>query len=495
MASNDAWFGGWLPVRASQRLWLVAVLALLVVPLALGVQRWERTFGVPYQDDWAISVQQTSDDGYIVAGSNKRDTTQDRLWLLRLDTMGNLLWERRYCPTGCDFTRAYSVVQTRDEGFVAAGSIGAPDTNPYHNDFTYVIRFDSLGDSLWAKRFGRWSHAHDIEQTRDGGYVVAGRTSLYSGGVEWPFLYVIRLDSLGDSLWSRTLGDSGYCAEATAVKETPDGGFIVAGDTDIGGDCRAWLVRLDSAGNLKWTRTISTGVHLVEVTVNSDGGFTAAGSTSLYGAGLSDYYLVRTDSLGRSLWFRTYGGANTDGCMGMARCPNDGGYVLAGQTWSFGAGCDDAWVVRTDSLGFERWMQTYGGSDWDDAWAVEQTSDEGFIVVGTTVDDAYVIKTDGNGSAAIDDNGESQQPEESLPLIRAPGLVEGQLTCQYFQLVGGRARIELFDASGRRLSRVELGCHNAGWHDLQIPVAPPAGARFLRLLTNGQSATAKFIVP
>jgi hypothetical protein len=195
------------------------------------------------------------------------------------------------------------------------------------------------------------------------------------------------------------------------------------------------------------------------------------------------------------LWTRTYSSPLGAHCSSVSQT-RDGGFILGGieATPSGLRAC----LIETDSNGNEQWRQDYAGYPY--CYAAQQTSDLGYVLAGYCSDSAgsdegFVIKTDKYGSAAVTDSREDRRVEKPVPLIRVLALVAGQLTCQYFQPIAGRVRIELFDASGRRLSRVNMGHRSGGWHDLQVLVAPPAGARFLRLDVYDQSATAKFIVP
>jgi hypothetical protein len=129
-----------------------------------------------------------------------------------------------------------------------------------------------------------------------------------------------------------------------------------------------------------------------------DGGYAAFGKTESLGAGLSDFWLIRTDGYGDTLWTRTYGGTGWDDGY-SARQTTDGGYILAGRTTSFGAGWGDVYLVKTDDVGDIVWTRTFGGSSDDFAFSVRQTEDEGYILVGGSSNDVYLVKTDAEGNA------------------------------------------------------------------------------------------------
>lgn len=437
-------------------------------------------------------MRQTADGGYIVVGVAQ----PSGIYLLKTDSLGDTMWSKNYADFPSESRNARAIAIAHDRGFITAGIV-----HMQAEEYLYLLRTDSLGDSLWALRTTFCpgpAAGSDVTPTRDGGHMVVGGQGV-GDTASGPL--ALRLDSLGGVLWWKMylLGDHAY---AECVDTCPDGGFVLAGYRTSGpGFSDGFMMRIDSLGDTLWTRSFSGpgDETFFSVRCTPDGGFIAGGNTNSNTGGTDKAFLVKTDALGHQVWRRTYGGAANDYCVEARAMPN-GSYIFAGVTSSYGAGSYDGWLVNVDSSGSERWRRTFGGEDWDAFAATELTQDSGCICCGYSASfgggiDIYLVKTDSSGSAAVAYSQKDRQPGEPVPLIRVPGFVAGQLTCQYFQPIAGRARIELFDASGRRLSSVDLGYHSAGWHDLQVPVAPPTGARFLRLLVRDQNATAKFIVP
>ena len=259
-------------------------------------------------------------------------------------------------------------------------------------------------DTLWTKHFGGGGNdfAHGIAGTNDGGYIITGLTESYGAGVA--DVYLLKTDSGGDTIWTQTYG--GVQTDwGMGVFQTEDGGYIIAGSTtSFGmGDWDAYLIKTDSAGNEEWSRTfggmlIDAGNCLGQTT---DGGYIIAGTTYSFGAGDSDLYLVKTDSAGNLIWGHTFGGTEMDGAAGV-QPTSDGGYIMAG--WSGPGDNYDAILVKCDSAGTQEWLQTYGGDDWDDAWAVLQTAEGGYLITGITYSfgpgpvNIYLVKTDENGN-------------------------------------------------------------------------------------------------
>ncbi|GAG49427.1 unnamed protein product, partial [marine sediment metagenome] len=218
-------------------------------------------------------------------------------------------------------------------------------------------------------------------------------------------VYLVKTDSMGVEEWSRTFGGS---SEDTAysVEETSDGGYIITGYTSSfgAGNSDIYLVKTDSMGVEEWSRTFggSDSDNGDSVQQTSDGGYIIAGRTFSFGAGGMDIYLVKTDSQGLEEWSRTFGGSGED-YGGTVQVTSDGGYIITGNTQSFGAGGRDAYLVKTDSMGVEEWSRTFGGSGEDYGWAVQETSDGGYIITGSTQSfgagnsDVYLVKTDSMG--------------------------------------------------------------------------------------------------
>jgi hypothetical protein len=245
--------------------------------------------------------------------------------------------------------------------------------------------------------------AQAVIQTDDGGFAVAGSTISFGAGLS--DVWLIKTDSDGNMLWNKTYGDV-YNDCAFSLVATSDGGYALAGFTYFfaAGGYDFYLVRTDSDGNMLWNQTyggpdIDMGYSLVGT---SDGGFAIAGETDSFGAGLSDFWLVRTDSDGNMLWNKTYGGTENDRGWSVV-LTNDGGYAIAGSTESFGAGKEDVWLVKTDAAGNMQWDQTYGDTETDNAFSLIATGDGGFAVTGSTNSfgngdyDVWLVKIDYDG--------------------------------------------------------------------------------------------------
>ena len=279
---------------------------------------------------------------------------------------------------------------------VFAESFGCPRLYPSPNP---------LSATSFAKTYGGigYDFSYSVQQTSDGGYIVAGATSSFGAGSG--DIILIKTDANGNISWAKTYGRAGW-DEARSVQQTSDGGYIVAGRTNSfgAGSYDIILIKTNANGNISWAKTYG-GTDYEEassVQQTSDGGYIVAGRTYSFGAGGYDIILIKMNANGNISWAKTYGGTDYEEASSVQQT-SDGGYIVAGATSSFGAGGYDIILIKTDANGNISWAKTYGGTDWDEARSVQQISDGGYIVAGRTYsfsvgsDDIFLIKTDANG--------------------------------------------------------------------------------------------------
>jgi hypothetical protein len=216
--------------------------------------------------------------------------------------------------------------------------------------------------TTFQKTYGGASdeYGYATEQLSDGGYIMCGRTISFGvGGFD---NYLIRLNANGDTLWTKTYGNTGY-DEAQSIKQTSDGGFIMVGQTatvDYAGD--VYLVKTDANGVLVWSTAFGSAAKSdfgYSVRQTSDGGYIIAGLTNSTGAGLRDVLLLKTNSTGVLQWSKTYGGAADDEARSVEETA-DGGFIISGFTQSYGSGYQ-MYLIKTNSTGNVTWSKTFGG--------------------------------------------------------------------------------------------------------------------------------------
>jgi Secretion system C-terminal sorting domain len=388
----------------------IITLAFIVISYnSFGQQvTFQKTYGgITY--DGGSSIQQTADGGYIVCGFTRGFDTANvqKIYLLKTDTNGDTLWTKTFVAT---FPLIFTYVQqTADGGYIISTNKGSPQVG----DNFFLIKTDANGDTLWTKSYGSTADEQSYagaQQTSDGGYIITGETETVNFT---PLIYLIKTDVNGILLWTKTYDISNqFPAEGESVRQVADGGYIIAGWTQIALNySEAYLMRTDSAGNPLWSKsyggTYDDDIHSVKQT--TDGGYILAGETSSFGAGSFDAYLIKTDANGDTLWTKTYGGINYEKAQDVQQT-TDGGFIIIGITTSFGAGDWDFYLVKTDSTGNMVWTKTFGGAGFDWSYSVQQTSNGGYILTGLTDSygagywDVYLIKIDSSGNTGCNPN-------------------------------------------------------------------------------------------
>ena len=346
--------GGYMIVGTTQSYGAGNTDFYLVKTDADGNMEWQNTYGgIGY--DSAFGGQQTADGGYIIAGTTTSyGAGSHDCYLVKTDASGNMEWQQTYGDSDND--GAYWVQQTSDGGYIIAGDTASYDIGEYD---VLLIKTDNLGNVEWQQNYGDsdWDYAESVYQTSDGGYITAGETCINDEDGD---AYLVKTDASGNITWQTIFGGSGYDA-AYSVCQASDGGYIAAGYTvpEAGGAGDILLFKTDSSGNVIWDEAIGGSVdeYTYSVRQTSDGGFIIAGATCSYGAGQYDMYIVKTDASGNTEWEKTVGGASSEGTAYGVQTA-DGGYIIFGDTHSYGAGSNDFYLVKLSSG-----INTPAGSD------------------------------------------------------------------------------------------------------------------------------------
>lgn len=333
-------------------------------------------------NEWAYSIQQTTDGGYVLSGpSSSFGAGGYDFWIAKLDASGSIVWQKTYGGTSDDMPN--SMQQTTDGGYVLAGrtqSFGAGNFD------VWVLKLDGSGNRVWQRSFGGTGldAAYSIQQTLDGSnyYVSAWMVNGTNG---YDFL-LIKLDSSGNSVWQRTYGGK-WDDYPYASCLTTDGGVVMAGATTLssGATTDDWVVKVNSSGNVVWQKAFGGTQNdaVQSISTTADGGFILAGRTESFGAGNMDLWILKLDASGNTVWQETYGGSGIDWGFAAQQTP-DGGYLAAGRTDSFSAGSGDAWILKLDASGNSEWQKRYGGTGMDYAYAVSLAADGSLLVGGVT---------------------------------------------------------------------------------------------------------------
>ena len=371
----------------------------------------ETTFYKAYQNiGEAGSVRQTSDGGYIFTSrtNNCSIASGSGCYLIKTDVNGDTIWAKSYGTNanGAQYTRNH-VQQTKDGGYILSTTIYTT------NDpgIIVVIKTDSVGNKLWSKQYGgtKYDEVNSISLAGDDGYLICGSTKSFGAGMS--DIYVLKIDTAGSILWTRIYGSKDD-ETGGSIKETTDGGFILAGKRYNSIYQGIYLSKLDKNGNATWTKLFrpANSVHIEadkEVIQTVDGGYAIITTTSIKigGSNTSDPYacLIKTNSNGDELWAKVYG-IRDHAMYATNICETfDGGYAFSGyvfDTWTY------PYISRTNSTGDISFQKIYGVSNPTSSIGMNsiiQTRDGGFACVGkmdVVGPSGYgIIKTDGSGSA------------------------------------------------------------------------------------------------
>ncbi len=378
----------------------------MLIVNATAQSRFQKVIGGPGMSAAGYSnIIKTSDNGYATTGSYFQNFLDKHdVYLTKFDSNFNLQWAKTIGDTTSQY--GFGVVQTTDGGYAIAGrsqTVGA--FMGYDNG--YVVKLNNQGNVQWAKNIGGYEmdQFRSIIQTSDGGLVVAGYSSTFCFGIGVNDFYVVKLDISGNIMWTRNIGGIGLDLGMDIV-ETADNGLVISGYTYSYGQGGSdfYCVKLNSSGALLWTRTVGGAQYDwgYSLTKTIDGGFVLVGQTSSYGAGASDIYIVKLDGAGTLLWTRTVGGSGEEAGFRIAQDLN-GDYIIVGYTDSFGAGGDDFYVVKLNNVGNLLWTRTVGGSGNEQAWGILVDTDGGYVVSGysnsfNSWSAVYIVKMDSNGN-------------------------------------------------------------------------------------------------
>jgi hypothetical protein len=365
---------------------LLASMVMVLLPVSLEAQ-WARAYGGKGNDE-AACVQPTPDGGFIVVGTN----AACGIWVAKLGSSGKVIWQRTTADAGGEWLSGAFVQTTRDNGFVLTGraSWGMPrmgllawklDANGNTRWQKYLIDPDQQHNTA--------QEGSAVQPTSDGGHVFVGTQQYWNPQMESRSkedLLVFKTDSLGNIKWRVAAG--GLDTDlGRSVQETPEGGFIVAGSTKSmgAGDHDYYVMKLKSNGGSDWDFAYGgPGEDQArEVRRTADGGYIVVGSTKSFGAGDYDVWLLKLGGKGKIVWQKTYGGAKAD--YGNSVYPaSDGGLIVAGTTSSFGSGGFDAWVLKLDARGNVQWEKAYGGASHESLFSVRPLAGGGYVAAGRT---------------------------------------------------------------------------------------------------------------
>jgi hypothetical protein len=475
---------------------LILALALLftidTTDAAEGDTLWTRHYGGSYHQA-AYAVCPSGDGGCVAAGYMAHSASGAwNMYALRMTATGDTLWTSEYGTQDFDET-AYALCLAGDGGYLLAGS-GGPTSD------IELRKISSLGNLVWYQHYGQYNYVESAFSIIPAGndiFLMAGENFSPPGGA-----YLLEVNSGGLGLWSEYYGEEHECAYS--VISTADGGFLGVGSTERFGtnNYDVFAFRTNDSGDTLWTLLFGGPQSDVATSVcpAGDGGYMVAGYTASFGAGSWDMYLIKVSDSGDTLWTRTYGGSLVDEAWAIVPS-NDGNFLLAGMTGSFGDYNGDVYLIKVDPDGNLLWSRTHGGAEEDKALSLCSSGDGHYYLAGETASfttpayfDAYLLKVDGTVSAS-----EPESPQVSprrFTLFSCQPNPFNATTILRFELpVAGYVHLEVFDIQGRCVRAYNYTLLPAGRHQITFDASGLASGIYLAKLEAGVfSAVQKLVL-
>jgi hypothetical protein len=372
----------------------------------LGGSEYDRSNDILHTNDggYVVIGHTLSLDGDVSNNNGLMD-----IWMVKMDNFGVIQWEKNL--GGGDWDSPNSFRQTDDGGYIIAGVTYSNDGDVIGNhgdQDAWILKLDSLGALEWQRVLGGslFDEANWVEITPDGGYIVAGSTNSDDGDVLGKHAYtdfwVLKLSSTGTIKWQKCLGGNSD-ERALSIKLTSDGGYIVVGETlsndgDVSGNngnVDFWVVKLDISGGIEWQNALGgIGLDVASDVLETSDGFVVAGyegSTNTGDVtghhGASDYWIVKLSKTGDLLWQKAYGGTGPDHARNIIQA-SDGNFVVVGESKStdgdvgWNDGIQIIWVLKLNPSGDLIWKKQLGGTQGEGCFSIQQTSDQGYILGG-----------------------------------------------------------------------------------------------------------------
>jgi len=345
-------------------------------------------------------VELTSDGGYIVGGSTESFSGGSLdLFLIKLNTIGDIEWSKTYSTLGDERISNIKQASTGDYYIVAwlEGGFGFLDI--------LVMKVDQNGEQIWSRNFGgvEADEPRGLSITENGGILVSGYVASFGFGAK--DLQFIKFNADGDIEWAKTLGTVFEDHNFRNIVTT-DGNYLFSGATDFTGylNWNPTLIKTDTLGNIIWAKrfpgsVVDWGRGLIEY---SNGGYLMVGETETFGIGQSDIYVIKTNSSGIVLWAKAFGGAGNDVGYAITEA-GDETLAITGYSNSFGFGGYDMFLLLLEPNGDFRRMNVYGNINDEQAFEIKLTDDNGFIMTGRRytnsfgASDIYIVKTNSLG--------------------------------------------------------------------------------------------------
>jgi hypothetical protein len=355
---------------------------------------WTKVFGSDTSEDWGKSFVESDDSGYVIVG-NVQDVPVLPLWIFKTDKNGNLIWSKTYGANGQ--AQAWSIKKTLDGCYIVCGVIIVPPLNGN----IWLLKFDTNGDTLWTKRYSGTGNVYgrSIIQTKDGDFILLGQTVTFLMDIG---LIMIKTDSLGEMIWTKYFEHCSSSYGNNIVEEAIDKNYILLSTVESANLTDILLMKTNSLGDTIWTRTYG-GIGWEAgncVLATSDGGYIITGYAnppiSEYGY---DLWIFKTDSIGEVIWSKTFGTDTTQEIGSYVIETSNREFLLVGNRQTKYGASLDIWILKINSLGDTLWTKTIGGTYTELAYSLLETNTNDYLVLGWTdsfwLSNVWLIKLTG----------------------------------------------------------------------------------------------------
>ena len=463
----------------------ITLLFLLITSISSSQSTFQKIYG-GVEEEECDAVVQTEDGGFMLAASTRSFGNGNYdFYIIRTDPYGDTLWTKAFGGTGYDHSR--DILKIDDTNYLIAGSLSGK---------VFLIKIKDNGETVWTKTIGNEDDyiVTSAKKTYDGGFIFCGNKDLED-------YFILKTNGNGDSLWTKTY-EYGI---ANSIDATTDGGYIlmIRPGNWLYPQNDFVIVKTDHLGDSLWAKVFgSSNVEIgYKVEQTTDGGYMLAGRKDGAIVGDSDFYLLKTDSTGEFLWDKTYGGDEMDRAF-TAMQTSDGGYILGGFTASFNVEYFDFYLVKTDPDGDTIWTKTYGGLWQEEIADIEEAADGGYAAVGYTYSfgaggnpNIYFIKTDANGLIS-DVGGHNNGNEIRFELKQNyPNPFNPSTKIKYSLLQSSDVELKVFDILGNEIETLineekPTGTYELTWYAKQLP----SGIYFYQLRAGQYVETKKMVL-
>jgi Secretion system C-terminal sorting domain len=448
--------------------------------------------------DVGNEIIQTSDGGFVIAGyTTSFGAGQRDAFLVKLDSLGNILWQKTYGTNLLE--QAYSVKETYDGGLIISAFVYAATAN------LFLIKTNQNGDTLWTRNIGYSGNDYgtNIQLTEDGGFLVVGYTdsNISNGDRD---IWLLKLDSTGTFLWQRTYGGTD-AEEGFKLLKLSDGNLLISGYSQSfgSGDRDGWIVKADSSGNFIWSKSFGVGGYdeFTAAAEDESGELYITGTTE--SSGDRNLWIVKTDSGGNHLFTKAYGGSQWEWGHDIKRT-NDGNFIVTGFNQSNSSGLRQLWILKIDQQGDTLWTKLIRSVNGSEGYSVIQTPDNGFSATGFasssgTGPDVWVIRLKPDGTSGIEDE-IFELPTTFYLEQNYPNPFNPSTSIQYAISSRQFVQLKVYDVLGNEIAILVDEYKSAGKHEVEFNLAQvskpeiSSGVYFYQLRAQNFVETKKLVL-